>query len=93
MRNIIFGLLIACFSIACSSGPPPRPDCDELADACHSEDTMGPRLECHENAHDVWTNAECIANRASCLVVCEEPADGGAVDAASGSDAGVDSGS
>jgi hypothetical protein len=88
-----FALLgLACFAFACSSSStandagadgssPSRPTCVAIAGACHHTDTgSGPSHECHEGAHDTWTEQECVAKKAMCLAACAEM-DGGSADA------------
>src|SRR5690242_20437363 len=65
-------------------------ECDPIIDACHHADqgTDGPAHECHENAHDKWTAAECTAEAANCIALCEalegDSGTGGAGGGASG---------
>lgn len=70
-------------------------ECDPIIDACHHSDegADGPAHECHENAHEVWTAAECTAEAANCIALCEAlEGDSGAAGAAgsSGKDGGDD---
>jgi hypothetical protein len=69
-------------AISCGEDEHQRPpECDEIGEACHPFDTgSGPAHDCHANSHDTWTAAECIANRAMCLMVCSN-ADAGVADA------------
>jgi hypothetical protein len=65
-------------------------ECKPITDACHHTDdgVDGPAHECHENAHEVWTAAECTAEAANCIALCEalagDSGTGGAGGGASG---------
>ena len=61
---------------ACSDDPPKThvapAECEEISKPCHDVQTPAAQ-ECHENAEDVWTAAECTAHRAECLALCPTP--------------------
>ena len=82
---------------ACSATPMRvvPPECDELGEACDSyADSANPtteQSECHREAHEKWTAAQCTSNRSRCLAACPPPiGDGGNPDGgkADGGDGG-----
>jgi hypothetical protein len=86
LRRTLF-VFLASLAVACSSSTtttdggadaaPSRPTCVDIIETCHEADMgAGPAHDCHENAHDVWTEPQCQANKAMCLVACALP-DGG----------------
>ena len=65
---------------ACGSDEEPsRAVCEEIVEACHPVDTMGPGPihECHESAEGTWTPDQCAAQKAHCLEVCVPASDAG----------------
>ena len=73
-------LLLVVFA-ACSNGGGPRPDCDALGMRCHeagsSANATAKQRECHDKAHEGWSNAECLSHKAECEAVCPLSSDGG----------------
>ena len=45
------------------------PECEEIAELCH-DSTTAEGQDCHENAEEVWSAAECTANEEACLAEC-----------------------
>ena len=73
------------FLLALSCGDDARPAvCEQIGDACHDADSgSGTAHDCHENAHEAWSAAECSANLSMCLAACAGGgADAGPADAA-----------
>jgi len=65
--------------------------CQEIGTRCHAfEDVSAVAKECHEAAHETWTEAQCRAKKAECFAVCTA-ADTGTTDSAA-SDAHADGG-
>lgn len=58
-----------------------RADCDYLGERCHAAGTganaTATQRECHDKAHEGWTNAECVSNKSRCEAVCPASGDGG----------------
>jgi hypothetical protein len=74
--RLLYAIPLVGLLLACGGDPAPTtpPECEEIGSACHEAgETDAEAEECHHNAHDVWTRDECIANRASCLAICEMP--------------------
>jgi hypothetical protein len=66
-------MLSALLVTACGStqnGQQGKATCDEIGEICHDA-TSAAGQACHENAHDVWTEAECVAEKAGCLAACQ----------------------
>jgi hypothetical protein len=79
MQRLVLAFALA-LGISCSGHDTPA-ECEEIGDACHAFDTgSGTAHDCHENAHEEWSAAECTANRALCLTACGG-GDAGAPDA------------
>lgn len=56
-----------------------RPTCDQIGELCHPFDTgSGAAHDCHENAHDTFTEAQCQEALPACQLACS------AVDAGAG---------
>ncbi len=47
-------------------------ECEEIAELCH-ESTTDEGQECHENAEELWSASECVANEEACLAECAPP--------------------
>jgi hypothetical protein len=81
MRRLGLAFALALLGSSCSGHDTPA-ECEEIGEACHAFDTgSGMAHDCHENAHEEWSAAECTANRAACLAVCGGGGDAGAPDA------------
>jgi hypothetical protein len=53
--------------------------CKAIQEACHVPDPgSGPIHECHENAEETWSQAECASNETRCLNLCKAAADASA---------------
>ncbi|MBK7585786.1 MAG: hypothetical protein IPI67_37065 [Myxococcales bacterium] len=80
--------LWACSSDEAAAHSHQTPDeCVPIIEACHLIDdgTAGPVHDCHENAHEVWSAAQCTANGAQCIALCEAATpDGGTGGSAGG---------
>ena len=70
----LLAAVIAAVTVSCS--PAARPDCDDLGMRCHhaaeGPNATATQRECHEKAHEGWSNAECITRKASCEAVCPD---------------------
>lgn len=78
MRLLLIGSFIALFGCSSSGTHVTPPECEDIAHRCHIDSGgTATQNECHENAHDVWTAAECTSNSARCLAACPEHHDGG----------------
>jgi hypothetical protein len=90
LRRVLI-VTLASIAFACSSSGTPtdggaeaaaRPTCVEIIGQCHEADMgTGAPHDCHEGAHEAWTEKECQANKLMCLAACTLT-DGGAPDAA-----------
>jgi hypothetical protein len=72
---VVAALALAALAPSCARVTPH--ECEHIATRCHAHDgDGGTPAECHQNAHDVWSAAECTANEARCFAACPET-DGG----------------
>jgi hypothetical protein len=71
VRNSLLACFLALFAVpACGDDEHEvPPECEEIAELCH-DSTTDEGQECHENAEEVWSAAECTANEAACLAEC-----------------------
>jgi hypothetical protein len=72
VKAILFGVCAALACVAgCSASGDSRAPCDAIAERCHAVD-LGPGeiRDCHVNAEEVWTPAECREQRARCTTLC-----------------------
>ena len=92
MRPLLLAALVACV-VACSEEndvavPADRPvPCKQISLRCHEVAALSAKAtECHESAHETWTEAECTAQKAECFAACpvgDAGADSGARDTGS----------
>ena len=70
MRPLFLALLLT----SCSPPAKGGPDCEALGKRCHeagsSANATATQRECHDKAHETWTNAECLAKKGDCEAVC-----------------------
>ena len=71
IRTLLVLISVVVFGSACSDDESRPAECEEIVEACHDvEPGSGMIHECHENAESKWSKAECVSNRASCLMTC-----------------------
>ena len=81
MRFLVGAVVSLALSCSSGGGTMERPACEALGHRCHaagaSPNATATQRECHDKAHEGWTNAECLAHQSSCEAVCPLSADGG----------------